>query len=144
MCISVPAGTVVRGCIQLQWIFFLKTLSTHLPISWWVIYKHTCPYHNECSLVFWPKTAWPSCSTLPIYLISPWVIFFGFPWIKKSSPRAMFCQYGRSETKNSTSTKTHQNRWVQNCIEYWKKPPDRCIASNEEYFEGDWSLNMWE
>ena len=36
-----------------------------------------------------------------------------FPQIKKKSPqREMFCQYGKGETKNSRSTKTHQNRWV--------------------------------
>ena len=26
----------------------------------------------------------------------------------------------------------------QNCFEQWKKCLDRCIASNGEYFEGDW------
>ena len=31
---------------------FLKTLSTLLPISWWVIYEHTCPHHTECWAVF--------------------------------------------------------------------------------------------
>ena len=28
----------------------------------------------------------------------------------------------------------------KNCFEQWKKQLDRCIASNGEYFEGDWSL----
>ena len=49
--ISVPAGIVVRGCIQFQWII-LKILSMHLPISWWVIYKHTCSHYAECLAVF--------------------------------------------------------------------------------------------
>ena len=30
----------------------------------------------------------------------------------------------------------------KNCFEQWKKCLNRCIASNGEYFEGDWSLNM--
>ena len=30
----------------------------------------------------------------------------------------------------------------RNCFEQWKKCLSRCIASNVEYFEGDWSLNM--
>ena len=54
ICVSAPAGIVVRGCIWLQWIFFLR-LSMHLPISWWVIYKCTCPHYAECSAVFDPK-----------------------------------------------------------------------------------------
>ena len=32
----------------------------------------------------------------------------------------------------------------KNCFEQWKKHLNRCIASNEEYFEGDWTLNMKE
>ena len=30
----------------------------------------------------------------------------------------------------------------KNYFEQWKKGLDRCTASNGEYFEGDWSLNM--
>ena len=30
----------------------------------------------------------------------------------------------------------------KNCFEQWKKYIDSYIASNGEYFEGDWSLNM--
>ena len=30
----------------------------------------------------------------------------------------------------------------RNYFEQWKKCLSRCIASNVEYFEGDWSLNM--
>ena len=30
----------------------------------------------------------------------------------------------------------------KNHFEQWKKSLNRCIASNGEYFEGDWSLNM--
>ena len=30
----------------------------------------------------------------------------------------------------------------KNCFEQWKKHLNRCIASDREYFEGDWSLHM--
>ena len=30
----------------------------------------------------------------------------------------------------------------KNCFEQWNKDLDKCISSNGEYFEGDWSLNM--
>ena len=32
----------------------------------------------------------------------------------------------------------------KNCFEQWKSCLDRCIASNGESFEGDWSWNMSE
>ena len=63
---------------------FLKNLSTRLPISWWVIYKHTCPHHcAQGSEVFDWKMAWTPCPTLPIHPISPWVTFVCFPGWKK-------------------------------------------------------------
>ena len=31
---------------------------------------------------------------------------------------------------------------LKNCFEQWKKCLSRCIASDGEYFEDDWSLNM--
>ena len=71
ICISVPAGGVVRGCIQLQWIFLedsfkafahfmMGDLQVYLPIPCWVFSSSGA------------KTAWPSCPTLPIHLILPW------------------------------------------------------------------------
>ena len=35
----------------------------HLPISWWVIYEHTCLHHTECSAVFDQK--WHDPHALP-------------------------------------------------------------------------------
>ena len=32
----------------------------------------------------------------------------------------------------------------ENSFEQWKKCLNRGITSNGEYFEGDWSLNMYE
>ena len=62
--------------------------------------------------------------------------------MKKSPQGEMFSRCGREETKNGRSTKRHQHRRVQNRFGPWKKCLDRCIASNGEYFEGDWSLNI--
>ena len=44
--------------------------------------------------------------------------------------------------KNGRSTKRHQNRWVQKLFWAVEKTSRWCTASNGEYFEGDWSLNM--
>ena len=32
----------------------------------------------------------------------------------------------------------------KNCFEQWKKHLDKRISSNGDYFQGDWSLNMYE
>ena len=111
--------------------FLLKALSRSLPVSWWVIF------------FFEQKTAWPQCPTLPIYQLSPWVTFFVF-LDEKSPQRETFCRCGIGDTKNGRSTKKHQNRWVQKLFWAMEKSLGGCIASNGEYFEGDWSLNMLE
>ena len=108
ICISVPAGIVVRGCAWLQWIF-LKTISMHLPISGWVICECTWPHSAECSAVFDQKMAQPPCPTLPIHLISPRVTFFQFPQMKKSSKGSILPIWRRWNKKNGRSTKRHQS-----------------------------------
>ena len=47
--------------------FFLKTLSMHLPISWWVIYECTWPHYTDCSAVFDQKRR-ALCPYSPILL----------------------------------------------------------------------------
>ena len=66
--------------------FFLKTHSTHLPISWWVIYECTCPHIAECSAVFAPSN------------------FFCFYGWRKSSKK-YFADVEKMRQKNSRSTK---------------------------------------
>ena len=91
ICISGPPGTVVRGCLWLQWIF-LKTLSTHLPISWWVVYECTCPRHAECSAVSDPKQhdlhAPPSLFTqlLPEWITSLMILWVCPGWLVSTWP----------------------------------------------------------
>ena len=129
ICSSAPAGVVVRGCAWLQWIFFLKARSTCLPISWWVIYES--PAHIALSAQgFWPKTAWPLCPTLPIYLISSPGTFFCFP-NEKSPQRERFCWCGRGETKDARSTKRHQYWQVQTVLSSGKKRLNSYIALHQ-------------
>ena len=101
---------VMRGCVWLQWIFFensfnvfaqfmMGDLWVHLPTLCWVFSS------------FWSKTAWFLCPTLPIHLISPCATFF--VCLGEESPqRETFCHCGIGETRNSRSTKRHQNWWV--------------------------------
>ena len=74
VCISMPAGIVVRGCIRLQWRFFedsfnmfahfmMGDLQVHLPTLCWLFSS------------FWPKAAWPPCPTLSIHSILPQWLF---------------------------------------------------------------------
>ena len=54
----------------------------------------------------------------------------------------MFCQWGRGETKTAEVLKGIKIGKFKNCFEQGKKHLNSCIASNGEYFEGDWSLNV--
>ena len=53
-----------------------------LLISWWVIYKRTCPHPCWRLSSCWAKTTWPPCLTFTIRLISPRVTFCLFPQMK--------------------------------------------------------------
>ena len=122
--------------------FFLKTLSTCLPMSWWVIYKHTCPHRAEYSAVFGQKRHDP-CA--PPYLpnLSPSNFFFWFLRMKKVLKGKCFADV--EEVKPKT-TEVLKGIKIDKFKNFWamKKRLDRWIASNGEYFEGDWSLNMEE
>ena len=91
---------------------FLKTLSTRLPISWWVIDERTCPQCTECSVIF--DTKWHDPHALPSLFIWSHPEWLLFCFLEEKSPQMqMFCQCGRGETKNGRSTKRHQNWCVQ-------------------------------
>ena len=52
----------------------------------------------------------------------------------------MFCQHGRGETKQQQKAgalKGIKSYEFKNCFEQWKNLPNRCIASDGEYLEGD-------
>ena len=91
--------------------FFLKTVSMHFAqFMMGDLRAHLLTPHCMFSS-FWPKPAWSLRPTLPIHQVLPPATFFVSP--DESSPqREVFCPWGRGETKNSRSTKRHQN-WVQ-------------------------------
>ena len=70
--------------------FFWK-LSASLPISLWVIYKHTCL--TECSAVYDPKRHYPLNPTLPVTRSCPkWLFFLLLPWVgKKKALKGKHC-----------------------------------------------------
>ena len=57
---------------------------------------------------------------------------------EKSPQRETFCWCRRSEQKMAKALKGIKINEFKNCFEQWKKSLGRCIASNGEYFEGDW------
>ena len=104
----------MRGCVRLQCIFFFfKTLSVHLPVSWWVISECTCPHCAECSAIFDQKQHDPHNPPSLFTWSHPKQLFL-VSLGKKSPQRETFCWCGRGETINSRSTKRHQNQRVQN------------------------------
>ena len=68
--------------------------------------------------------------------------FFLFPRMKKVRKEKHFPDVWEEKQKTAETLKGIKTDKLKNCFEQWKKGLDRCIASNGEYFEGDWSLNM--
>ena len=136
ICISVPAGIVVRSCIRL-WSVFLEDSFSVFACFLLVIYKHTCPHCAECSAVLTKPHALPSLFTQyhpkPFFLISP---------DEKSSQSETFYWCGRGKTKMAEALKGIKINKFQNWFEQRKKHLDRCIASNGEHFESNWNLNI--
>ena len=79
---------------------------------------------------FWPKTAWPLCSTLPIHPVSTWVTFFCFPGWKIFFKGKHFAHVEEVKQKTTEALKGIKIYGVKNCSEQWEKCLDRCIASN--------------
>ena len=118
VCVSAPAG--VRGRAGLQWILFED--SACLPISWWVIYEHTCPHCAECSASFDQKQHDPVlCSPYsPDLIRSDFVLF---PWMKMSSKGNIFADVEDVKQKTAEALKDTQIDEFRNCSEQWKHPP---------------------
>ena len=129
----------MRGCVWCQWNFFEGSM--HFPISWWVVFECTCPHRSECSAVFDNKTAWPLPWPAPfIYPISHWVTFLClFPWVKKGLKRKPFADAVEVKQKMAEALEGIKIDEFKNCFEQWKQRLHRCITSNGEYFEGDWT-----
>ena len=68
--------------------------------------------------------------------------YFLFPWMKKVLKGKHFASVEEVKQKTAEALKGLKINEFKNCFEQWKKCLDRCIASNGEYFEGNWSLNI--
>ena len=87
--------------------------STHLPLSWWVIYECSCHtmLRVQQSLTKYgmtPKMALPP----PIHLISPWATGFFFVFPMKKVLKGTFADVEEVKPKNDRSTKRYQNQHV--------------------------------
>ena len=91
--------------------FILKTRSTHLPISRWVIYKCTCPHCTECSAVLDQKQHDPRVPP-NLFTWSHPAWHFLLPRMKKALLKGKhFAMWKRQ--KKGLSTKRHKNQQVQ-------------------------------
>ena len=117
--VHVPGGGVVRGCVRLQWIF-LKTLSTCLPITWWVIYERTCPHCAECSAAFDQKKASRFApASLFTWSRPEWFFFCCFSGWKKSSEGNIWLMWQR-RNKRAEALKGVKIDKFKDCFEQWK------------------------
>ena len=112
ICVSGPAGVVVKGCIHLQWILRIFQHICSFCCGWFT----SIPAHTTVSVQqFLTKNDITPGPALPIYQILPWAMFFVSP-DEKSPQRETFCQCGRGKTKKCRNTKKHQNWQVQNLL----------------------------
>ena len=121
--------------------FFLKSLSAGLPISQWMIYKHSCLHSTECSAVFDQKWHDPCAPPFLFTWSHPKWLFFCFTGWKKSSKGNILPMWDRWNKKMAEALKGIRIDKFQTALSGGKKCLGRCIASDGEYFEGDWSLN---
>ena len=83
-------------------------------MSWWVIFKHTCPHPSECSAVFDQKTAPPSLFTC----YYPERLVFVFP-DEKFLEGKRFANV--EEVKQKAALKGIKVNKFKNFFERWKK-----------------------
>ena len=116
VCISVPTAVIVRGCIWLQWIFFLR--------------QHICPFHDgwftstpdQTALSdqqFLTKDGMIPVPTLPIHLISPKATFL-FPQVKKFLKGKCFAHMKEVKQKTAEALKGIKIDKFKNCFEQRK------------------------
>jgi len=63
--------------------------------------------------------------------------FFLFPKIKEISQRRHFDDIGDIRSNTTAALKAIPQNHFQNCFEGWTRRWHGCIASQEEYFEGN-------
>ena len=95
----------------------------------------------ECSAVFYQKTARPLSAPTPTHPILT-SDFFLFAQMKELLKGKHFANVEKVKQKMAEALKSFKIDEFKNCFEQWEKYVHRCITSNGEYFEGNWSLNM--
>jgi len=71
-------------------------------------------------------------------------IFFLFPRMKRNLKGKRFQNVEEVREKTTEALKAITLQEFQNCFEQWKKRWDKCIDSQGEYFEGDYTLKMFK
>ena len=117
------------------------------------LFKHVCsfndgwfmstPAHTMLYGSFWPKngmTPMPHRPYSPDLAPSDFFVCL-FPWIKRVLKGKYFAYGEEVKQKMAEALRGVKIDEFKNCFEQCKKYLSRCIASNEEYFEGAWSLN---
>ena len=104
-----------------DFFFFLKTLSVHLLIAWWVIYKHTCPHLTECSAVFDQKWHDPCAPPSLCTWFHPKLLFFCLFAQRKNVLKGKHFVIWKRWNKKVRSTKRQKIDDFKNCFEQWKK-----------------------
>ena len=126
----------------------------HLPSVnfFWRLFLHVCPFHDGWFTSIPAHTALSvqefltqkSITSMPHPPYSPnlaRVTFFVFVFLmKKVLKGKYFADVEEVKQKRHKSTKGHQHQWTQKLFWAVEKCLNSCIASNGEYFEGDWSL----
>ena len=99
--------------------FFLKTLSVHLSISWWVIYKHTCPHCADFSAGFDQKLQHPHAPPSLFTRSFPKRHFLS-SWMKKILKGKHFVDVEEVKQKTAEALKGIKINKFKNCSEQWK------------------------
>ena len=68
--------------------------------------------------------------------------FLLFPRMKKVLKGKRFAEVEEVKQKTEEALKGIKTDEFKNYFQQWKKYLQRCTASNGEYFEGEWSLNI--
>ena len=71
-----------------------------------------------------------------------WVTLYMFPGMKKVLKREHLAEVENMKQKLAEALKGMKIDEFKTHFEQREKSLGKCIASNGEYFEGDWSLNM--
>ena len=121
--------------------FFLKTLQCVCPFH--DVWFRSTPSHTVVSVQqFLTKNNMTPVRHPPYSPdLAPSNYFHFLRW-KKFSKGKFLLMRKRWHSKWQKHLKGIKIDKLKNCFKQWKESHHRCIASNGEYFEGDWRLNM--